>query len=827
MFESQLERTTATEYNVDLRRAHICNRGILIYEHTEERCLCPPAYYGLRCEFQNQRVSITFQIRTALWHTHFQFVIMLIDNDEHEIESYEQISYLGIRDCNFKYNLNLLYTSRPKHINKSYSVRIDAFDALSTSVIYHGSWLFPITHFFLPVYRLAFQLSVRVVYANPLKTDHTNCSCGSHGQCFAYMNTGEYFCRCIHHGWRGKTCQIPTEITPNYCLPDSVSIGSSICVCPLGKFGSRCLISFASICSSSNPCAHGGTCIPVNPRMTLAYSSLFTCACNEGFSGKTCEQIDAQLDIHFPHGMSDIPSSVLIHFITVIDNNDPERTTTVKRIPFGQNSIRVYRSFPFHLVFVEIMKTNHQQKSFYLVLTQQIYIPAANISTSEFHRCLPINELFNSTILSYSLLRRVKYYHKACQKHLDLTCFYDDEQFMCLCTEDHNANCFPFDFNMSYTCQGYDYCENNGECFQNHPTCPTSAVCSCPECYYGSRCQFYTYGFGISLDTILGYHIWPRVTLSEQPAAFKLSIIISVFICVLGLINGALTAATFYSETSDDTGCRVYLYTGAINSLFITFLFALKFIFLVITQLNILTSYIVLTIQCLSIDFVIKILLAANDWFASCVAIERVFTIIHGIQFNNIKSKRIAKYMTFSVYLFTCTSYLHESIYRSLVDDVGDQRTWCIVRYPRPAIQDFASSVNIFHLIVPFSINILSAILIILCMTRIRFHVKKQQIVRRQVLYQQFIKYKHLFISSILLVILKLPGLLISVLSGCMKSQSRDIPWLFLSGYFMSFVPSLLTFITFVIPSVTYMSSFQKVLQKVRRTTLYKKWHCM
>ena len=42
---------------------------------------------------------------------------------------------------------------------------------------------------------------------------------------------------------------------------------------------------------------------------------------------------------------------------------------------------------------------------------------------------------------------------------LDLTCFYDNEQFMCLCTEDHNANCFLFDFNMSYACQGYDYCE--------------------------------------------------------------------------------------------------------------------------------------------------------------------------------------------------------------------------------------------------------------------------------------------------------------------------------------------------------------------------------
>ncbi len=36
-------------------------------------------------------------------------------------------------------------------------------------------------------------------------------------------------------------------------------------------------------------------------------------------------------------------------------------------------------------------------------------------------------------------------------------------------------------------CQGFHYCETKAQCFQNHPDCPTSLMCVCDECYYGSR----------------------------------------------------------------------------------------------------------------------------------------------------------------------------------------------------------------------------------------------------------------------------------------------------------------------------------------------------
>ncbi|CAF4398238.1 unnamed protein product, partial [Rotaria sordida] len=62
-----------------------------------------------------------------------------------------------------------------------------------------------------------------------------------------------------------------------------------------------------------------------------------------------------------------------------------------------------------------------------------------------------------------------------------------------------------------------------------------------------------------------------------------------------------------------------------------------------------------------------------------------------------------------------------------------------------------------------------------------------------------------------------LPRLIISFSSKCMES-TRD-PWLFLSGYYISFVPSLLIFAVFVLPSKKYKEESLILIRKKSRTT--------
>jgi len=65
-------KTISGESNEKVNRSWpwFCNRGLLVYlrrnENEKEKvCLCPPSYYGNRCEYQNERISLTLGLIRA------------------------------------------------------------------------------------------------------------------------------------------------------------------------------------------------------------------------------------------------------------------------------------------------------------------------------------------------------------------------------------------------------------------------------------------------------------------------------------------------------------------------------------------------------------------------------------------------------------------------------------------------------------------------------------------------------------------------------------------------------------------------------------------
>lgn len=71
-------------------------------------------------------------------------------------------------------------------------------------------------------------------------------------------------------------------------------------------------------------------------------------------------------------------------------------------------------------------------------------------------------------------------------------------------------------------------------------------------------------------------------------------------------------------------------------------------------------------------------------------------------------------------------------------------------------------------------------------------------------------EHKQLLISSFILLILAMPRLIISLISGCVDPSNN--PWLYLSAYFISFTPPMLIFIVFVLPSELYRKTFKKTM---------------
>ncbi|CAF0959925.1 unnamed protein product [Adineta steineri] len=789
--------------NTSIESIVYCNRAIVIFEGKsyEKKCLCPPNYYGDRCQLQNQRISLTLQIRPIGSHENkhsvYDIFIYLIDEQNEIIHNYEKINYMTSKDCNTKYNRYLLYPNQPKNPNHTYSIRIDIYEKL-TLFNHYASWNLSIPFPFLPVNRIATQLRIPSEKSQPL----TNCSiqCGNHGQCFNYINTTKEFCLC-NQGYSGRFCNITYNCS---CSSDSICLNSSICLCPLNKFGSKCYLQYTTCRSNNNSCQNNGLCIPYNNHIN---HDDFICLCPEKFMGSHCEYQSNKININFK--INSIPTLIFAHyFISHHDHNRRhELITKFKKIPLDQYSIELFSQIPFNLLFIEF------EKNFYLTVVREKTIPSENIATNinQDYKCENINKLLNSTILNYTNLRRLKYYLLPCRENLKLKCFYD-EQYICVCDKSRYSNCFDFDHNTSYDCQRNSYCGNNGKCFQDNRTCPSTLVCMCDKCYYGSKCQFSSMGFSTSLDVIFGYHIKPFISFTKQFKAVKITASITILMLIFSIINGVLSILTFKSETLLKVGCGIYLLTNSIVSILTITIFTIKYFQLIIFQMKSITNTSFIHFSCILTDVLLKILLSFGDWLYVCVAIERTLAATQGVYFNQSKSKSIAKYVIGTILLLISISYIHDPISRRTINDIDDeQRAWCILEYST-SLKKYDKFINIFHVLIPFIINILSAICITIQVFRIRVKTKKKSAYKK-ILYAQIKQNKHLLISSCILILLSIPRLIISFMSGCMDSIRN--PWLYLIGYYISFIPPLLIIILFILPSKTYKQEFTSMIAKI------------
>jgi len=787
-------------------------------------CFCPPNYYGSECQYQNQRVSLIlhFQTLSLSAKTLFTIVISLIDDtDEKLVHSFESFTYLSIYDCRGYFRLTLHYATRPKNSSKQYFIRVDIYEKLT---LYHrGSLLYPIEFSFLPVHRLGFVIEIPSNNTKMMNCKNKQCQ---HGRCMKYWNQPDdlTFCQC-DRGWRGKYCQIPynCDCSSDALCFDVLSNNRSICLCLKNRLGTRCLIS-STICERSieTPCLNGGECI-----VTEDYNGLddqFICLCGQGFSGKNCELVDNKLILSFDQEI-DLSQSIFIHYIHIFSNS-VERSTTFKSIPIRQDFVTINsskrRSYDdYEMVFVELLNGN------YYIAAEGISQYVVNKTIRPSDRCLNIKELFNETFVQWNLIRRIKYYHLPCQNQTaNLSCFHD-EVHLCLCYNFYGkrlANCFRFEHNQTYDCFGRSECEGNSRCLQDHETCPKQSMCICNNCFFGPKCQLRTDQFGLSLDAILGYQILPINNFSLQPSIIKISLALTILLMIIGLINAILSIITFTNKQIREVGCGLYLLGTSITTLHIIILFSLKFFILLLTHMTIIRNESFLKVQCYSLDFLIRICLYLEQWLTACVACERSITVIQGVRFIKKKSKQAARKIIPILVIIITLSFIHDPLSRTLnYDNEEDsneiKRIWCILRY-QPAIEIYSYIIQTIHFTGPFIVNLISSIILIIKKSHQNAALAKNRSFNL-ILREQINEYKHLLIAPIVLVILALPRIILVYTTKCMRSAD-DIVWLYLFGYFISFIPSILTFLIFILPSKFYKDELKKTIVEYRKIVRQK-----
>ncbi|CAF0988868.1 unnamed protein product [Rotaria magnacalcarata] len=195
--------------------------------------------------------------------------------------------------------------------------------------------------------------------------------------------------------------------------------------------------------------------------------------------------------------------------------------------------------------------------------------------------------------------------------------------------------------------------------------CLTAATCVCPQCYLSTGCQLSTRSFGLPLDVILGYQIRPKFLFSRQPSSLIISGIVTVIMFVLGLVNGTLSFISFRGKSIRAVSCGVYLFAASIISVFTMTIFAVKYFFLVVTQLTMIENRTFLLVQCLLLDFFLRILVQIEGWLYACVAIEHLITIMKRANFNKNSTRQVTKYIILLVCMIVASTSIHEPLNRS------------------------------------------------------------------------------------------------------------------------------------------------------------------
>ena len=786
----------------DLTRLLRCNHGVSVYlwlgyGNYTSICFCPPNYYGNMCEYQNDRVSLILTVSTNKRRDVYAVMVSLIedDNDQQEVHSYDQLMYVPRQSCRQPYNVYLLYSMRQKTSSKNYSIRIDVFNKLTLTYI--ASWQLKVPFPFLPVNRIVARLSVPLY--SVLESSSCPITC-QNGTCIQYVNQDKFFCRC-NTGWSGVHCDI--AVSCNDCSPGSVCVGAihnrSICVCPIGRFGSRCLLKHSC---PHNYCENNGQCIVIDERMIEAS---YVCFCSESFRGTRCEYSRAKLLISFD--AKEVSSYLIAYIYPVVRSELPtHRHVILEKLTILQRSTTLYHDYGFAMVFI---KTD---RSYYLAVLQKVASLNSSTSLDSTRRCPSINELLNTKQLKLPRIQRVKYYHIPCKTDLSLKCFFD-ESYMCMCTVEHHANCFLFDHQANFSCPEHVHCQNGGQCLQDDPTCSFTTICVCTDCFFGDQCQFYAKGMGLTLDDILRYLVRPKINFSEQPQLIKVSAVFTMMLFLVGLLNSTLSLLVFHSRDAREVGCGIYLHVSSITSILTLAILVIKFWFAVLVQTNMSSDRTILRLGCLFIEPILKLCLNMGNWLHACVAIERSINVYKGIYFNKSVSKCIARWIVFVLPFFVIGSDIHESLYRDLFDDREEQRVWCVTVYSR-VNHGISTAILLFHFLAPFCANLFSTLFIILSIARLKATARTRQSYRHH-LQEQVHRHKQLIISPMILVILSSPRLIISLSSGCVKASRGS--WLYLGGYLVSFIPSATIFIVFVLPSAAYKKILQESIKNCKR----------
>ena len=308
-----------------------CNRGLGVLttkNYSIILCFCPPQYYGEKCQFHSNRLSVILHLDVSQSNLMdrndekvlLQLVVLFLFNDEvlsidqfHLHPTVKLNSLLNkkrnklISHFLYPHSSIFLQQRRTRYFNRSsllsrspFSIRVELYQTrLNKRPSILGLWKYLLDFTHLPVSRLS-----KVLHFDQSSTCFNPCSshpCPRNAQCHQLINNkSEFICICKTN-FTGESCSEEDQqcrqgyctSTGSLCQPNSRSSLQRnkfpFCLCPLNHYGPRCSIEYDACLSL--PCQNNGSCFPdVQPDRVI-------CLCLKEYFGSHCQM--KRSSIHF------------------------------------------------------------------------------------------------------------------------------------------------------------------------------------------------------------------------------------------------------------------------------------------------------------------------------------------------------------------------------------------------------------------------------------------------------------------------------------------------------------------------------------------------
>jgi hypothetical protein len=282
-----------------------------------------------------------------------------------------------------------------------------------------------------------------------------------------------------------------------------------------------------------------------------------------------------------------------------------------------------------------------------------------------------------------------------------------------------------------------------------------------------------------------------------------------VIFVIIGFIFNCLTIATLSKKKARSTGVGAILLLNSIISQFLLILFVIRVTYLQFLRQDpaINTTNVIL---CKGLPYVMLSMSYFSSWLMALVSIERALMAQPSIKFHFFQSPKAA--LIVSIIICICLfGSLYKQIEQYKLIAHPNLNTWCIQEISVHQ-QTLFQILSIVHQLIPFFVNVLSALAIIITIGRSK--AACHHLPQRVTVVQQARKRVDLLLGPFICFISQLPQLIMLFLNPCTYNDNQWFSHITLIAYYITFTPHMSLFFIYILPSPLYKELFITIIRR-------------